>query len=667
MAALPNNRGDETERGAVTWRSVLLGLAAAVLVNAWPTYSSYVVHSTRADFGQITLAILLPYILFVGIVNQLLRRLSGRLALSRGELLVAFMMGMVAATMQGEGLAGYFLGVITAPHYFASPENAWGEHILTYAPRWLLVGGDGEAVRHFYEGLPRAEAMPWMPFLVPGFWWGLLFVGIYLLSCFVAVLLRKQWAEHERLPYPLAELPMLLADRSRRRGWLPDVAYNRLFWIGAAVPFGIICLNMLSWFFPGFPKLPLVEGFAIFPRIQFARGFPAFHAKVDFFVVPFAFLTSTEILFSLWFFHLLSVFQVGLMNRVGYGIGPPDVWCSWDAATGWQSLGGFLVFVLWGLWMARRHLAAVAKKALTGKGELDDADELVSYRTAFFGTIVCFVFCVLWLDRAGIWWPVATVFLLALLLGYIGVAKIAAMSGLIFLRGPVTAQAVAWHVFGTANMTPATMVGIGLTCTFFCDAKGWMMTPFAHAARIAKSKALPGRRQKGIFGWVGLASLLGAVVAVSYVLYLSTGVGAYHFGVATFQWAHVGIWNTVATRVKESVTAPFGTDWARLGFAGAGAAITSGLLFLRTRFAWWPLHPVGFTISSSYPIRDSAFGVFLVWLTKVALFRVGGMELYRRTIPLFVGMLVGYVLGVGFGFAVDAIWFPGAGHPFHGF
>ena len=658
---------DAPERGAVTWRSVVFGLAGAVLVNAWPTWSCYVVRSSWADFGQLTIAVLLPYILFVGIVNEALRRLSGRLALSRAEVLVVFMIGMVAATMQGEGLTGYFLGVVTAPGYFASPENEWGELILTYAPRRLLVGNHTPALRYFYEGLPSGQRMPWGAFLVPVVCWASFFVGLYLLCCFVAILLRKQWVEHERLAYPMAEIPMILADRSQRRGWLPDVAHGRLFWVGVAVPLGIICWNMLSWWFPGFPRLPWLAGFLRFPMIPIGRGFPAFHGKVDFFVVGFAFLTSTEILFSLWFFHMLSILQMGMLNRMGFSIGPADPWCSWDAATGWQSLGGFLVFVLWGLWMARRHLGAVVRKAVTGGGDLDDSDELVSYRTAFFGSIVCFVYCVAWFTRAGMTWPVAGAFMGILLFGYVGLAKISAMSGLVYLRGPVTAQACVWHIFGTANLSPPAMVGIGLTHTFFCDAKGWIMAPFVHVARIAKSPAMAGKSRKGIFSWIGVGSLLGAAVAIAMVLTLGGRVGAYHFGAATFQWSHISIWHTVATRVKAGLLEPTGPHGARLAFAGVGAAIMTGLVYMRTHFAWWPLHPVGFAISSSYPIRDSVLGVFLVWLTKVVLFRLGGLELYRKAIPLFVGLLVGYVLGIGLGFVVDCIWFPGAGHALHGF
>lgn len=652
----------QERRGAVTRRSVVLGLLGAVLANAWPTYSGYVVRSTWADFGQVTVAALLPYILFVLVVNAALRRAGARLALSGPELLVAFAIAMVAATMQGEGLTGYFLGVITAPHYFASPENAWDQHVLAHVPSWLLVGeGDG-ALRHFYEGLPAGGAMQWGAFVAPIVWWGTFLAALYLLSCFVAVLLRRQWMEHELLPYPLAEVPMLLV--ARPRGWLPDVARDRLFWFGAAIPFGIVCWNMVSWFVHGFPKIPLLEGFAVFPRIQFARHFPALHAKFDFFVMSFAYFTSTEILFSLWFFHLLSILQVGIMNRVGWNIGPADHWCSWDAATGWQSLGGFAVLVLWGLWVARHHLAAVARRAFTGRGGPDDADELVSYRTAFFGTLVCFGYCVVWLARAGMTWYVAAVFLAALLLGYIGVAKIAAASGLVYLRGPETAQSVVWHVFGSAGLSHSTMAAIGLTYTFFCDAKGWMMTPFAHALKIARSAGVRGPQRRGLFGWIALGSLLGALAAIALVLYLGAREGAYNFGVATFQWANVLIWDVSANRAKD---VPFGTDWSRLGFGGLGALIGAGLIFMRTRFAWWPFNPVGFAISSSYPIRDAAFGVFLVWLTKVMLFRYGGVRFYHRARPFFVGMLVGYVLAVGLGFLVDSLWFFGAGHPFHGF
>ena len=37
-------------------------------------------------------------------------------------------------------------------------------------------------------------------------------------------------------------------------------------------------------------------------------------------------------------------------------------------------------------------------------------------------------------------------------------------------------------------------------------------------------------------------------------------------------------------------------------FTGIGAGIMSALLFLRARFAWWPLNPIGFPIAKTVTI-----------------------------------------------------------------
>jgi len=60
-----------------------------------------------------------------------------------------------------------------------------------------------------------------------------------------------------------------------------------------------------------------------------------------------------------------------------------------------------------------------------------------------------------------------------------------------------------------------------------------------------------------------------------------------------------------------------------------------------------------------------AFTLFLTWLIKVILLKVGGINLFRRARPFFLGLLLGYVVGVGLSFLVDVIWFPGQGHMIH--
>ncbi|MDE2726641.1 MAG: hypothetical protein OXI19_01375, partial [Gemmatimonadota bacterium] len=66
-------------------------------------------------------------------------------------------------------------------------------------------------------------------------------------------------------------------------------------------------------------------------------------------------------------------------------------------------------------------------------------------------------------------------------------------------------------------------------------------------------------------------------------------------------------------------------------------------------------------------VRFMFLPFFLAWLIQVILLRLGGGALYRRAQPLFLGILVGYVLGKALSFLVDSLWFPAAPHQFESF
>ena len=56
----------------------------------------------------------------------------------------------------------------------------------------------------------------------------------------------------------------------------------------------------------------------------------------------------------------------------------------------------------------------------------------------------------------------------------------------------------------------------------------------------------------------------------------------------------------------------------------------------------------------------------MTWSAKTILLRIGGIRLYRRAAPFFVGLPVGYVSGILVSGIVDIIWFPDGGHWVHG-
>jgi len=76
-----------------------------------------------------------------------------------------------------------------------------------------------------------------------------------------------------------------------------------------------------------------------------------------------------------------------------------------------------------------------------------------------------------------------------------------------------------------------------------------------------------------------------------------------------------------------------------------GAAMVSALAWLRLNFVWWPLHPLGFVMATSWASLNLWFSLFLGWLFKLLTIHYGGLRGYRRLRPLFLGLILGDVLG----------------------
>ena len=88
----------------------------------------------------------------------------------------------------------------------------------------------------------------------------------------------------------------------------------------------------------------------------------------------------------------------------------------------------------------------------------------------------------------------------------------------------------------------------------------------------------------------------------------------------------------------------------------------SALTFMQYRFPWWPLHPIGLPVAAIWMIRRQASTIFVAWLAKSLIIRFGGIDLYRRASPFFVGLILGHFTGVGISFLVDLLFFYGNGH-----
>jgi len=97
---------------------------------------------------------------------------------------------------------------------------------------------------------------------------------------------------------------------------------------------------------------------------------------------------------------------------------------------------------------------------------------------------------------------------------------------------------------------------------------------------------------------------------------------------------------------------PKETDIASVTFMLVGALVVSFFWRLRTYFSFCPFHPAGYVIgSSNWTGGWLWFSIFVNWLIKSILLRLGGIRLYRRAYPIFLGLVLGeFIIGGGWVF-----------------
>lgn len=634
----------------LTRRAVILGIIFSALLAIWVCHSSYIARSSVLTITHLPIAALFPFIVTVFVINGFLRKFAPTAVLTPPELILIFFIVFTASAVPGWAFTTYWIAVPSMPYYFATQENRWAELFFHALPSWLVVQDTHHAVTWFYEGLPPGGTVYWIYWIVPMTWWGTFFLALFLVSASLMVILRKQWIEHERLTFPLARIPLLLVAEGEGHSVLPGIAQHRPFWIGFGLTFGILAWNMIGYF--GVVS-PIPIGPSHYLLLTVAKSFPDIYIAFNFFVVSLTYFTDLNILFSIWFFCLLSVIQIGVMNKIGI----PSSGSIVDV----MHVAGLLVYVLFGLWMARRHLKRVVLKALGWAPEVDDSREFFSYRKAMLGLVFGFLYMVCFLHSAGMALSTVLFLMVTVLLLYLGVTRVVAESGLVFLDLPSNGHDFTVSVLGSAHLSRADLVGLTLSQTF---ARNWRTLGMASMAHINKVGDEIGGAKRGMFPLVIGGLIIGGITAAGYTIYMGyiTTGGASQFTKVfdAFELSLTG-WGRLVGWINNARVFT-GDEFRALGW---GAVVGWLLIMAHYRFPWWPLHPIGFGIASAFGTTRVTFSIFLMWLVKTVILKTGGVRLYRRAQPFFVGMLVGYVVAVAVSYGVDLIWFPNNGHVLH--
>ncbi|MBU06817.1 MAG: hypothetical protein CME13_02420 [Gemmatimonadetes bacterium] len=147
------------------------------------------------------------------------------------------------------------------------------------------------------------------------------------------------------------------------------------------------------------------------------------------------------------------------------------------------------------------------------------------------------------------------------------------------------------------------------------------------------------RHSRRIVFWaIVLAVFLGMAGSVWAILEMTYRGG----GVNASRWFFLHypkiIYSTAVTTLE-----PAGVYWEGMGFVGIGAAAMAILTWMKSRFLWWPLHPIGFPITATRVTDQIWFSVMIAWLIKALVLKYGGTPLFRCSRLFFLGMILGAV------------------------
>ncbi len=609
-----------------SWRAVLLGAGLVGAISLISPWAFLVVKGSQLASNAIPLIAVLFFLALVGGTAPLLKYL-GR-GFSRAELTTIYVMMLVGSVVVVTGLTGSLLPVITGVMYYATPENKWDALFVPYLHPWL-VPADPEAVRLFYEGLPRGRQIPWGAWARPLLAWIPFVLVFYWVTLCAGVLLRGQWVENERLVFPLTRLPLaMIEDVEEQDRLLGHLLRNRLLWLGFAIPLLIHSWNSLNNYHDAFQPLELNGWFSLL------HGQVNIPVRLNFPILGLCYLMALNVSFSVWFFFLIGVVQEWIFARIGLQIGEGDVWNSGGGTPPLmhEQAGGLLALVVFVIWTARGHLKKLWQQARKGEG---GEGEILSPRAAIWGFFAGLGLMVAWLSLTGLEVYVAALLVGGALVVFVGLSRIVCEAGLPGCQTPMVPQGYLTRGLGPQTLGLQNMTGLGLSTAWIGETAANMMNAVVHTLKLKSGEGRADRR-------LPLALLLAVLVGIAGSIWFTMHLAYTYGGINLHSWYFEGLPKWPFDYMASVFNNPERSFAPRMTFTAIGAGLMGLLLFLRQRFVWWPLHPLGFPISMTYTIVYYGWlSIFLAWACKGVILRYGGVRLYRLLLPFFLGLALG--------------------------
>jgi len=645
-------------KGGVTFRGFLLGLLLCAFVTALNCWME-TVHNVHMIGGiQMPFVALFVLMILIVVVNLLLRALNkipGFKAFSVTELMTTYAMMLFGALLSTPGCDNVFLTTGPTLFYYGKPENKWASLFYNYVPSWFAPGWNGTTFQHnvidpLYLGGLQFSQIPWHAWAVMLIAWSI-FLGLcYALMFFTALLFRKQWIEREALAFPLVEVPLQMVETERVGQNPPTVAFwgNRIMWMGFGLALFFHLFKGMNAIFPDWPIFPVnsFNGVAITFTEAPWNAIPKVTASIYLGGIGIAYLLTREISFSFWFFFVIYLLEYAIAGMLGFpiagmhksGIGSrPDFLI-------YQSVGGWFMMAVLLIWTAREYLLRTGKAAFTNNKT--DADEPFSARFMVFGFLLSFIGLIAWSWFAGINILIAIVFFIIYLLTSLVLTRTVIEGGFMFPQPPYLAletmmgSGMGYHAVGAANLTKLSFI----QPMILVDMRTNILPAFLNVMKISKEIGLDKRHLRRLL-WCCIAAIVlsfGLTTVISvYALYS-------HGGLQSYGWFSNGAAQNSLKSTASAIQTGYPVDPGNILWIVVGAALVVLLMAARSRFLWFPFHPLGYLVAPAFPITNLWFSFFLGWGIKSLIMKYGGSDTYTKVRPFMIGLILGNAMAMMF-------------------
>ena len=613
--------------GGVTPRSLSIAFLLIPFNSYWLIQAELVRYSGHPTCISLFFNVICMLFLII-LLNALLLRLCPRTALKGEELLTIYYMLCISSFIAGHDMIQVLIPQLGHAFQFVTPENEW-KLFHRYLPGWLTVR-DKSALEGLYEAQVRVYPSEyvrylraWLPAML--IWSAFLTVLLLVMYC-LNVVLRRQWMDNEKLSYPVARLPIELINDGGRLNFFRKRAVIVGLLLGALIDI----INGFSFIFPSIPSIPIKRrdiGHLFTSEPWNAVGW--FPISLYPFVIGMGFLIPLDLSFSCWFFYLFYKGSLVLGRAMGLARGAVDL------RPNEQMLGAYIGVLGMALWRCKGYLRRVTFGAFgRDKGE----GEPMSYRNALLGILFGFTFLALFSLKAGMSPQVAVLFFIIYFLISLSITRLRAELGApvhdLWSVGSTGPDTFAVSLFGTRGLDRRTLAVLTLYYGFNRDYRGHAAPHQMESLKIAHALKL---------SWNGMTT--------------ATVIAAFWGGVTSF-WAFLHSYYGISfgggfgwegfLRLQRWFFYPSSTDYRDLGFFCYGFLFTLILAGIRSRFIWFPFHPLGYALAPSWSMNLIWFPLMISWLVKLFILRYGGLRLLRGSIPFFLGLILGEFMVGGF-------------------